>query len=103
MIYINLQARCAVIAAANPINGRYNPQLSFNENVELTDPILSRFDILCVVKDEIDEIEDSNLVIIFTQAAFVVNSHIKNHPQFNDQEEESILEQLKDILIPEKS
>lgn len=52
-----------MIAAANPINGRYNPQLSFNENVELTDPILSRFDILCVVKDEVDELEDSNLVI----------------------------------------
>jgi DNA replication licensing factor MCM2 len=39
--------------------------LGFNENVELTDPILSRFDILCVVKDEVDENEDSNLVKIF--------------------------------------
>lgn len=31
----------------------------------MTDPILSRFDILCVVKDEVDESEDLNLVIFF--------------------------------------
>ena len=65
-----MKARCAVIAVANPINGRYNPQLSFNENVELTDPILSRFDILCVVKDEVDESEDMNLVILFNLGCF---------------------------------
>jgi DNA replication licensing factor MCM2 len=53
-IVCTLQARCAVIAAANPIGGRYNPSKSFQENVELTEPILSRFDILCVVKDFVD-------------------------------------------------
>lgn len=41
-IVTQLQARCSVIAAANPINGRYDPARSFAENVELTDPILSR-------------------------------------------------------------
>jgi DNA replication licensing factor MCM2 len=44
--------------------------LGFNENVELTDPILSRFDILCVVKDEVDENEDSNLVNFFNIGCF---------------------------------
>lgn len=37
-----LQARCSVIAAANPIGGRYDASKTFSENVELTDPILSR-------------------------------------------------------------
>ena len=54
-IVTSLQARCSVIAAANPINGVYNTSLSFQDNVDLTDPILSRFDILAVVKDEIRE------------------------------------------------
>jgi len=44
------------------------------ENVNLSDPILSRFDCLCVVKDEVDSNVDSAL------ASFVINSHIKNHP-----------------------
>lgn len=48
--------------------------MNFNDNVDLTDPILSRFDLLAVVKDEIDEDYDDAL------ATFVINSHIKNHP-----------------------
>lgn len=73
-IITSLQARCAVIAAANPIGGRYDPSLTFSENVNLSEPILSRFDILCVVKDEFDPMQDQQL------AQFVVNSHMKHHP-----------------------
>lgn len=73
-IVTSLQARCAVIAAANPIGGRYDASMTFAENVALSDPILSRFDILCVVKDEVDPIQDQHL------AKFVVDSHMKHHP-----------------------
>jgi DNA replication licensing factor MCM2 len=74
-IVTSLQARCSVIAAANPIKGTYNTALNFNDNVDLTDPILSRFDILAVVKDEVNEEQDDAL------ATFVINSHMKNHPE----------------------
>lgn len=57
-IVTSLQARCSVIAAANPIGGNYNITLNFNDNVDLTDPILSRFDLLAVVKDDVDEDKD---------------------------------------------
>ncbi|XP_023215123.1 DNA replication licensing factor mcm2-like isoform X2 [Centruroides sculpturatus] len=82
-IVTSLQARCAVIAAANPIGGRYDPSLTFSENVDLSEPILNRFDILCVVRDSVDPVQDENL------AKFVVNSHIKHHPSFVAQNEES--------------
>ena len=49
-IVTTLQARCSVMAAANPIGGRYDPSRTFAENVELTDPIIQRFDILCVLQ-----------------------------------------------------
>jgi len=42
-IVTTLQARASVIAAANPIKGRYDSSLSFAQNVDLTEPILSRF------------------------------------------------------------
>lgn len=73
-IVTSLQARCAVIAAANPIGGRYDPSMTFSENVALSEPIMSRFDILCVVKDEFDPMQDQLL------ARFVVDSHIRHHP-----------------------
>ncbi|KAK3707018.1 MCM DNA helicase complex subunit [Vermiconidia calcicola] len=73
-IVTTLQARCAVVAAANPIGGRYNGTVPFSQNVELTEPILSRFDILCVVRDTVDPTEDERL------ANFVVNSHGRAHP-----------------------
>ncbi|QIW98866.1 hypothetical protein AMS68_004384 [Peltaster fructicola] len=73
-IVTTLQARCAVVAAANPIGGRYNATVPFSQNVELTEPILSRFDILCVVRDTVDPAEDERL------ASFVVNSHGRAHP-----------------------
>lgn len=77
-IITSLQARCAVIAAANPIGGRYDPSMTFSENVNLSEPILSRFDILCVVKDEFDPMQDQHL------ARFVVGSHIKHHPTMEE-------------------
>lgn len=60
-IVTSLQARCSVMAAANPMGGRYDASLTFAENVNLSDPILSRFDILCVVRDEVDPIQDQHL------------------------------------------
>ncbi|BCS22080.1 MCM DNA helicase complex subunit MCM2 [Aspergillus puulaauensis] len=73
-IVTTLQARCAVLAAANPIGGRYNSSAPFSENVQLTEPILSRFDILCVVRDLVDPSEDERL------ASFVIESHHRANP-----------------------
>merc|ERR1712241_649298 len=74
-IVTSLKARCSVLAAANPIGGRYDPSMTFSENVDLTEPILSRFDILCVVRDTVDPVADEHL------ARFVVASHMRSHPR----------------------
>ncbi|KAA8917620.1 hypothetical protein TRICI_000221 [Trichomonascus ciferrii] len=74
-IVTSLQARCSILAAANPNGGRYNPTVPFSQNVDLTEPILSRFDVLCVVRDTVRPEEDEQL------ANFVVNSHIRSHPK----------------------
>jgi DNA replication licensing factor MCM2 len=95
-IVTTLHARCAVIAAANPIRGRYDPTVSLAQNVELTEPILSRFDVMCVVRDTVDAMEDEML------ARFVVNSHIKSHPNNLLESEESKREEsLSTDTIPQ--
>jgi DNA replication licensing factor MCM2 len=73
-IVTSLQARCAVIAAANPIGGRYDSSNNLADNVELTDPILQRFDILCVLQDIVDPVADERL------AKFVTSSHMRSTP-----------------------
>ena len=91
-IVTSLQARCAVIAAANPVRGRYNTSVPFSQNVDLTEPILSRFDVMCVVKDIIDPTTDETL------AKFVVNSHMQSHPDCQNSEEQALL-QSTDVSV----
>merc|ERR1711937_1082059 len=68
-IVTQLNARCTVIAAANPLYGSYNSSKSLRENVNLSDPILTRFDIICIIKDNVDSEKDKKL------AEFVIDTH----------------------------
>lgn len=79
-IVTTLQARCAIVAAANPNGGRYNSTLTLTQNVDLTEPILSRFDVLCVVRDLVNEEADERL------AGFVLDSHMRSHPDETGQD-----------------
>ncbi|KAK0870008.1 MCM DNA helicase complex subunit [Friedmanniomyces endolithicus] len=53
---------------------RYNGTVPFSQNHEPTEPILPRFDILCVVRDTVDPAEDERI------ANFVVKSHGRAQP-----------------------
>lgn len=88
-IVTTLQARCSVIAAANPVKGRYDPSLSFYDNVDLSEPILSRFDVLCVVRDIVDATQDETL------AKFVVDSHCRSHPQVDEENADDLFGEEK--------
>jgi replicative DNA helicase Mcm len=50
-IVATLNARASVLAAANPALGRYEPHKNINENINLPVTILSRFDLIFLVKD----------------------------------------------------
>jgi len=50
-IVATLNARTAVLAAANPALGRYEPYRTVGENIALPVTILSRFDLIFVLKD----------------------------------------------------
>eukprot|EP00920_Eleutheroschizon_duboscqi_P013620 GHVT01031950.1.p2 GENE.GHVT01031950.1~~GHVT01031950.1.p2 ORF type:complete len:913 (-),score=208.09 GHVT01031950.1:5264-8002(-) len=76
-IVATLRARCSMIAAANPRFGRYHPSLTFKENVNLSDPILSRFDLIAVLRDIPSLEEDHRL------AEYVVSNHQLNHPIYS--------------------
>jgi DNA replication licensing factor MCM6 len=69
-IHTTLNARASILAAANPIGGRYNPKTTLRANLNLSAPIMSRFDLFFIVRDEPNEQVDRNL------ATHIVNVHM---------------------------
>jgi DNA replication licensing factor MCM7 len=60
-ITTTLNCRTTVLAAANPVYGRYNPYKSPVENIDLPAALLSRFDLLFLLLDIVDADKDKNL------------------------------------------
>ncbi|XP_018332250.1 DNA replication licensing factor Mcm6 [Agrilus planipennis] len=53
-----LNARTSILAAANPIGGRYDRAKSLQQNIALSAPIMSRFDLFFILVDECNEVVD---------------------------------------------
>ncbi|MEJ2126902.1 MAG: minichromosome maintenance protein MCM [Candidatus Bathyarchaeota archaeon] len=58
-IVATLNARTSVLAAANPTLGRYDPYRTVSENISLPVTILSRFDLIFVLRDVPEEVKDA--------------------------------------------
>ena len=71
-IYATLNARTAILAASNPVLGRYNPYQNLIENIgTLPLPLLSRFDLIFVFRDQPTPDEDERL------ASHILSVHAK--------------------------
>ncbi|KAK6202501.1 DNA replication licensing factor, MCM6 component [Scheffersomyces amazonensis] len=69
-IQATLNARTSILAAANPIGGRYNRKMGLRANLNMTAPIMSRFDLFFVILDDCNERIDTQL------ASHIVDLHM---------------------------
>lgn len=69
-IQATLNARTSILAAANPVGGRYNRKTTLRANINMSAPIMSRFDLFFVILDECNENVDRHL------AEHIVNIHM---------------------------
>jgi DNA replication licensing factor MCM6 len=60
-IRATLNARASILAAANPIGGRYNPKKTLKANLGISPPIMSRFDLFFIVQDHCNEKIDEKI------------------------------------------
>ncbi|WFD27527.1 DNA helicase [Malassezia nana] len=84
-----LNCRTSVLAAANPVWGRYDDLKSPGENIDFQTTILSRFDMIFIVKDEHNEARDRTI------AKHVIGIHMHGASQQTEAEGEIDLQRMK--------
>ena len=113
-IQATLNARTSILAAANPVGGRYNRKTTLRANINMSAPIMSRFDLFFVVLDECNEQIDRHL------ASHIVGIHQLRdgaieprysteqlqryiryartfRPEFNDEAKELLVQRYKEL------
>jgi DNA replication licensing factor MCM4 len=74
-IITTLNARTSILASANPIGSKYNPNLPVPQNIDLPPTLLSRFDLVYLILDRIDETADRRL------ARHMLSMYLEDKPE----------------------
>lgn len=92
-IHTTLNARCSVLAAANPILGSYNDKMSVQDNIKLPESLITRFDLIFITLDEYNAEKDDRI------SKHVLKMHI------SEERNESDISQMlfKEFIVYAKS
>jgi len=83
-ITATLMTRCSILAAANPVHGRFDVLKPYPDQINLTPTLLSRFDLIFPITDKPDEHKDFHL------ATQVLASHIAGEMRKNIEEKKDV-------------
>jgi replicative DNA helicase Mcm len=92
-IVASLHSRCAFLAAANPIQGRFDPYEPIAKQINMPPTLLSRFDLIFIMLDKTDEETDSKL------AQFVLDTHKRGEVMQNSGEASAEATTIPPLLL----
>ncbi|EFN64021.1 DNA replication licensing factor MCM8 [Camponotus floridanus] len=92
-IISSFPARTSILAAANPIGGQYDKSKTITENLNINQPILSRFDLIFLLLDKPDKHFDNLL------CKHIMTVHTNSHTNFN---QEAIDSSVNDCSLRKK-
>ncbi|KAI0822446.1 MCM-domain-containing protein [Trametes gibbosa] len=96
-IITTLNARTSILAAANPIGSKYNPNETVTRNIDLPPTLISRFDLLYLVLDHADEALDRKL------AQHLVALYLEDAPEHGSGQDVLPLEELSAYITYARS
>lgn len=117
-IIASLNARTSILASANPLESRYNPNLSVVENIKLPPTLLSRFDLIYLILDSPNPHQDRklarHLVGLYYETPDVIEPPMDTdllrdyidyareniHPELSDEATEQLLESYLELRNP---
>lgn len=86
-IICTLNARTAILAAANPVHSKYDPKLSVVDNIRLPPTLLSRFDLIYLILDKQSEAHDrrlaNHIVSLFSRPEKAVETSAQEEQRTN--------------------
>ncbi|KAJ9072771.1 minichromosome maintenance protein 5 [Entomophthora muscae] len=92
-----LNSRTSVLAAANPVHGRYDDMRSPGDNIDFQTTILSRFDLIFIMRDVHDHLRDTTI------ARHVIGIHLNRANETEPIDDELDLKSLKRYIAYAKS
>ena len=92
-IITTLNARTSILASANPIGSKYNVNLPVPQNIDLPPTLLSRFDLVYLVLDRVDEVNDRRL------AKHLVSMYLEDTPENASSQEIMVGHQFASSII----
>lgn len=91
-IITTLNARTSILASANPIGSRYNPDLPVPQNIDLPPTLLSRFDLVYLILDRVDEKTDRRL------AKHLMSMYLEDTPHSAQTNNDILVSPLLDVV-----
>src|SRR5690606_23970338 len=86
-IQATLMARTSILAASNPVFGRYDKTKALRYNIDISAPIMSRFDLFFIIVDECNDYTDYNIAHHILSLHSMVNNEKTQNEEILTQEQ----------------